>query len=188
MPRTRPILRLSVPALAASLAVVIPLTLATTGCSSSGTTRKDPTVSTEVVNGSSHTVRVSMHVGERVRLGGNPITPLKDGKAVEIPRGEGEPLRIRRPNEVMLFGARQDEELVYWLRVEIITPSWDDESVTWFELLGPPARQINIKNATGRGATGVVADSVSVPIRPLAPELYPMRDRNYAFQEPPATE
>ena len=79
---------------------------------------------------------------------------------------------------------RHDDELVYWLRCEIITPSWDDDAVSWFELLGPPARQVTIRNATASGSSGLLADSVTVPIKPLATELYPFRDRNYAFKEP----
>lgn len=153
------------------------------GCSSSGA-KRDPMVSTEIVNASSHTVRVSLHIGDRVRLEGRPVLPRQDGRPVEIPRGQSEALRIRRPREAVLFGTKPDDELVYWLRTEIVTASWDDEAVFWHELLGPPAEQITVRNATARGATGLIADSASVPIKPVAPELYPMRDRNYAFELP----
>ena len=156
-----------------------------TACSSSGSKAgRDPMVSTEIVNASSHTVRVSLHIGDRVRLEGRPVLPRQDGKPVEIPRGKSEALRIRRPREAVLFGTKPDDELVYWLRTEIVTASWDDEAVFWHELLGPPAEQITVRNATARGATGLIAESASVPIKPVAPELYPMRDRNYAFEVP----
>lgn len=171
-----------------SVVAVILLVLAAAGCSGPQALKRNPTVSTEVVNASSHTVRVSLHIGERVRLEGRPVQPLKDGRAIEIRRGQSGAMRIRRPASMVLFGSRDDEELVYWLRAEIITPSWDEESVAWFELLGPPAEQITIRDATGRGATGLLADAVSVPITPLAPELYPMRDRNYAFELPSETQ
>ncbi len=155
------------------------------GCSSSGKkTPRDPMVSTEVVNASSHTVRVSLHIGDRVRLDGRPVLPRQDGRPVEIARGKSEALRIRRPRDMIIWGAKPDDELVYWLRTEIVTASWDDEAVFWFELLGPPAEQITVRNATERGATGLTAVSPSVPIKALAPELYPMRDRNYAFEVP----
>lgn len=168
-----------------ALAVALLLALPLAACSSSSNTSKRPLVeSMEVLNASTHTVRVSLHVGERVRLEGRPAQPLIDGKPVEIARGQSESLRVRRPRATLLIGHKQDEELVYWLRTEIITPSWDDDAVTWFELLGPPAQQITLKNANARGSTGLVADSASVPIKPLAPDLYPMRDRNYAFDEP----
>ncbi|MCC5824406.1 MAG: hypothetical protein LAT64_04450 [Phycisphaerales bacterium] len=159
------------------------LALPLVGCSSSGK-KRDPMVSTEIVNASTHTVRTSLHIGDRVRLEGRPVLPRQDGRPVEIARGKSEALRIRRPREAVIFGTKPDEELVYWLRTEIITASWDDEAVFWFELLGPPAEQITIRNATARGATGLIAESASVPIKALAPELYPMRDRNYAFELP----
>lgn len=167
---------------AAALCAAIPAALS--GCSSSSTVKRDPMVSTEVVNASAHTVRVSLHIGDRVRLEGRPVLPRQDGRAVEIPRGRSEALRIRRPRDMIVWGAKPDDELVYWLRTEIVTASWDDEAVFWFELLGPPADQITVRNATARGQTGLLADSVSVPIKPLAPDLYPMRDRNFAFEIP----
>lgn len=172
--------------LALSLVAAL-LVLPLGGCSSSGK-RRDPMVSTEVVNSSTHTVRVSMHVGDRVRLEGRPVLPRTDGRPVEIPRGKSDALRLRRPREAVIFGAKNDDELVYWLRTEIVTASWDDEAVFWFELLGPPAEQITIRNATARGATGLIAESASVPIKPVAAELYPMRDRNYAFELPSGSE
>lgn len=184
MPFTRPT-RLSLPTLAAALA--LPLALAGAGgCSSSSTVKRDPMVSTEVINNSAHTVRVSLHIGDRVRLEGRPVLPRQDGRPVEIARGQSEALRIRRPRDAVIFGTKADDELVYWLRTEIVTASWDDEAVFWFELLGPPANQITVRNATARGQTGLIADSVSVPIKPLAPDLYPMRDRNFAFEIPKA--
>lgn len=178
--RARPIALLPV-----LLAALIALPLA--GCSSSGK-KRDPMVSTEIVNASSHTVRVSLHIGDRVRLEGRPVLPRTDGRPVEIARGKSEALRIRRPREAVIFGTKADDELVYWLRTEIVTASWDDEAVFWFELLGPPAEQITVRNATARGATGLIADSAMVPIKPLAAELYPMRDRNYAFELPTGSE
>src|SRR5512138_178502 len=121
--------RLSLPALAVALA--LPLTM--TGACSSTTTKspRDPMVSTEVVNASAHTVRVSLHIGDRVRLEGRPVLPRQDGKPVEIARGQSEALRIRRPRDMVLWGAKPDDELVYWLRTEIVTASWDDEAVFW---------------------------------------------------------
>jgi hypothetical protein len=172
-----------------SLALLAALLAASLGgCSSGSKTARNPMVSTEVVNSSTHTVRVSLHVGDRVRLEGRPVLPRTDGKPVEIPRGKSDALRIRRPREAVIFGTKNDDELVYWLRTEIVTASWDDEAVFWFELLGPPAEQITIRNATARGATGLIADSALVPIKPLAAELYPMRDRNYAFELPSGSE
>lgn len=187
MLRVRLMSPVSVSILSFGLAIGLPLGSLgiLSGCSSSTKrTPRDPIVSTEVVNASSHTVRVSLHVGDRVRLEGRPVLPRQDGRPVEIARGKSEALRIRRPRELVLWGAKPDDELVYWLRTEIVTASWDEEAVFWFELLGPPAEQITIRNATERGATGLTAAATSVPIKPLAPELYPMRDRNYAFEVP----
>ncbi len=184
---THQAVRISLSAVTAAVALCAALAAPLAGCSSSGKkTTRDPIVSTEVVNASSHTVRVSLHVGDRVRLEGRPVLPRQDGRPVEIARGKSEALRIRRPRELVLWGAKPDDELVYWLRTEIVTASWDEEAVFWFELLGPPAEQITIRNATERGATGLTAAATSVPIKPLAPELYPMRDRNYAFEVPKA--
>lgn len=186
MVRSLPILRISLPVLAAGLALSLPLgALAPlSGCSSSKKTTRDPTVTTEVVNASTHTIRVSLHIGDRVRLEGRPVLPRQDGRPVEIARGQGQAVTIRRPRETMFLGTKPDEELVYWLRTEIVTASWEQDAVFWFELLGPPARQITVRNATARGATGLIADSASVPIKPLATDLYPMRDRNFAFEAP----
>ncbi len=152
-------------------------------CSSSGA-KRDVVEAMDIVNASTHTVRVSLHAGERVRLEGRPIQPLTDGRPVELARGQTESLRIRRPRTALLVTKRADDELVYWLRAEIITPSWDDDAVFWFELLGPPAPQVVIKSTNAKGSSGLIADSVAVPIRPLAADLYPFRDRNYAFEVP----
>lgn len=186
MPRHRSIHRISVSALTVVLAVGLPAATlgGLSGCSSSKKTTRDPTVTTEVVNASTHTIRVSLHIGDRVRLEGRPVLPRQDGRPVEIARGQGQAVTIRRPRETMFLGTKPDEELVYWLRTEIVTASWEQDAVFWFELLGPPARQITVRNATARGATGLIADSASVPIKPLATDLYPMRDRNFAFEAP----
>ena len=188
MPRSRSIHRISVSALTAVLAVGMPVGVlgGLSGCSSSKKTTRDPTVTTEVVNASTHTIRVSLHIGDRVRLEGRPVLPRQDGRPVEIARGQGQAVTIRRPRETMFLGTKPDEELVYWLRTEIVTASWEQDAVFWFELLGPPARQITVRNATARGATGLIADSASVPIKPLATDQYPMRDRNFAFEAPKA--
>lgn len=155
------------------------------GCSSSSNkSARDPTVTTEVVNASTHTIRVSLHIGDRVRLEGRPVMPRQDGRPVEIARGSGEALTIRRPRDTMFLGTKPDDELVYWLRAEIVTASWEQDAVFWFELLGPPAKQITVRNATARGTTGLIADAASVPIKPLAADQYPMRDRNFAFEAP----
>ncbi|MFK7883951.1 MAG: hypothetical protein AB8F26_07200 [Phycisphaerales bacterium] len=153
------------------------------GCSSSGSTRA-PIEAMDIANVSSHTVRVSLHAGNRVRLEGRPIQPLTDGRPIELARGQTESIRIRRPRGAFVVNKRKDEELVYWLRTEIITPSWDEDAVFWFELLGPPARQVTIGNQSAKGTAGLIADSITVPIKPLAADLYPFRDRNYAFEVP----
>lgn len=168
---------------AALLALLLLVPAGLVGCSSSGSTR-EPIEAMNVSNSSTHTVRVSLHAGERVRLDGRPIQPLTNGRPLELARGETESLRIRRPRGTFLVTTRKDEDLVYWLRAEIITPSWDEDAVFWFELLGPPAKQVNITNATAKGSVGLVANSVTVPIKPLAADLYPFRDRNYAFGIP----
>lgn len=185
---SRSMYRVSVSVLSFGLAVGLPVgTLGTlSGCSSSSNkkTSRDPTVTTEIVNASTHTIRVSLHIGDRVRLEGRPVTPRQDGRAVEIARGQGQAVTIRRPREMVFLGSKPDDELVYWLRTEIVTASWEQDAVFWFELLGPPANQITVRNATARGTTGLIADSASVPIKPLAADQYPMRDRNFAFEAP----
>jgi len=153
------------------------------GCSTSGSTRA-PIEAMDITNASTHTVRVSLHAGARVRLEGRPIQPLTDGRPLELARGETEALRIRRPRGTFIVNKRKDDELVYWLRAEIITPSWDEDAVFWFELLGPPARQVTIANQNAQGSSGLVASSITVPVKPLAADLYPFRDRNYAFEVP----
>ncbi|MEM9372199.1 MAG: hypothetical protein AAGA55_01020 [Planctomycetota bacterium] len=166
------------------LAVLLLFAAALSGCTSSGATR-EPIEATDITNGSNHTVRVSLHAGARVRLDGRPIQPLTDGRPLELARGETESIRIRRPRGTFLVNKRKDDELVYWLRAEIITPSWDEDAVFWFELLGPPAEQITITNASLTGGTaGLAASSPSVPVKPLAVDLYPFRDRNFAFELP----
>lgn len=165
------------------IAVLLVVGASLTGCSTAET--RAPIESTDITNASTHTVRVSLHAGERVRLEGRPIQPLTDGRPLELARGETESLRIRRPRGTFLVNKRRDDELVYWLRAEIITPSWDEDAVFWFELLGPPAPQIQIANASATGGSaGLVATSAKVPVKPLASELYPFRDRNFAFEIP----
>ncbi|GEM_PF-2517799 len=163
------------------IAVLLAFAASLVGCSTAET--RAPIEATDITNASTHTVRVSLHAGDRVRLEGRPIQPLTDGRPLELARGETESVRIRRPRGTLLVNKRRDDELVYWLRAEIITPSWDDDAVFWFELLGPPAPEITIANTSVTGGTaGLVATSPSVPVKPLASELYPFRDRNFAFE------
>lgn len=165
------------------IAVLIVFAASLVGCSTAET--RAPIEATDITNASTHTVRVSLHAGDRVRLEGRPIQPLTDGRPLELARGETESVRITRPRGTFLVNKRRDDELVYWLRAEIITPSWDEDAVFWFELLGPPAPEIQIANANATGGSaGLVASSPKVPVKPLASDLYPFRDRNFAFEMP----
>jgi hypothetical protein len=166
------------------IALLIVFCSSSVACSSSRATTRAPIEAMDITNSSSHTVRVSLHAGARVRLEGKPIQPLTDGRPIELARGETESLRIRRPRGTFILNKRTDDELVYWVRAEIITPSWDEDAVFWFELLGPPAKQLTIGNQSAKGSAGLVANSVTVPVKPLAADLYPFRDRNYAFEVP----
>ena len=143
-------------------------------------TLRPTTVETAVTNQTTVTVRVSLHAGERVRLRGAPITPIKDGKAVEIIPGSTDAITLPRPRS-WGFGT-SSEDLVYWMRCEVITPTWGEDRVRWFEMLGPPASKVTLSASAGAKGSDLKATGSAVPVEEIDPSLHPFRDRNNAFR------
>lgn len=156
--------------------------LSMVACTGNGPT-PEPRINADITNTTDVTVRVSLHAGERVRLREDPILPIKDGRAVEIVRGTTETVTIGRPREWGIGPLERNEDLVFWLRTEVITPTWGEDNIRWFELLGPPAAAITLKRAESKTSRGsdLIAQSASVPAEPVDPGMYPFRDRNRAF-------
>ena len=152
-----------------------------TGCVSNDAART-PTIETAVVNQTTVTIRASLHAGERVRLHGAPITPIKDGKAREIIPGSTETLSLPRPRSWGIGPGSPNEDLVFWLRCEVITPTWGSDRVRWYEMLGPPARQVMLGATPGTKGTDLIAKGSIVPIEEVDPSMHPFRDRNRAFR------
>ncbi len=151
------------------------------GCSSSGVTTS-PTIETAVSNQTTVTVRASIHAGERVRLQGAPITPIKDGRAKEIVPGSTETVTMPRPRSWGIGPGAPNEDLVFWLRCEVITPTWGNDRVRWYEMLGPPARQVTLTSGKSTKGTDLVAKGQIVPVEEVDQSMHPFRDRNRAFK------
>lgn len=165
-----------------ALALCLPA-LSMVACTSGGPT-PDPVINADVTNNTDVTVRVSLHAGERVRLRDDPILPTKDGRAVEIVRGTTETVSISRPREWGIGPLERNEDLVFWLRTEVITPTWGEDNIRWFELLGPPAPRITLRRTQENASRGsdLVVQAASVPAAMVDPGMYPFRDRNRAFR------
>ncbi|MEM9560782.1 MAG: hypothetical protein AAF995_10780 [Planctomycetota bacterium] len=157
--------------------------LALGACTANGPA-PEPVINADVTNNTDVTVRVSLHAGERVRLREDPILPTKDGRAVEIVRGTTETVSISRPREWGIGPLERNEELVFWLRTEVITPTWGEDNIRWFELLGPPSSRFTLRRLKAEVSRGsdLVVQASTVPAEPVDPGMYPFRDRNRAFR------
>ncbi|GJM18150.1 MAG: hypothetical protein DHS20C14_03630 [Phycisphaeraceae bacterium] len=154
----------------------------TSGGCTRGVTGTAPTVETAVLNQTTVTVRASLHAGERVRLHGSPITPIKDGKAREIVPGSTETISMPRPRSWGIGPTAPNEDLVFWLRCEVITPTWGTDRVRWYEMLGPPARKVTLSGTPSTKGTDLLATGAIVPLEEVDPSMHPFRDRNRAFR------
>jgi hypothetical protein len=123
-----------------------------------------------------------------VRVRTAPINPHRDGKPVEIVRGGSQPVSIERPRSGFWSSERNDDQLVFWLRAEVITASWDDDTVHWFELLGPSAKLIRVSSTPKSQGADLRASAADVPIETVDPRLWPVGDKNYAFRNARADE
>lgn len=162
-------------------ALLLGATLA--GCNvTSSTEGREPTIETAIVNNTDMTIRASLHAGERVRLVGAPITPIKSGTPKEIVRGQTRTITMSRPRSWGFALPEPDDELVFWLRLEVITASWEEDSVHWYEALGPPPKVVTITAVPDQERVELVATSDTVPIEPAKDAYEPYVDRSPAFR------
>ena len=153
------------------------------GCVSSSADGREPVIETAVVNKTDVTIRASLHAGDRVRVRGTPITPIKDGRALEIVPGETRAISMSRPRAWGVGLPEPNEELVFWIRCEVITPTWGTDRVRWFEMLGPPAKLVTITSSKDADGTDLDATANAVPMEEVDPAIHPFRDRNRAFTD-----
>lgn len=174
-------IRAAVAACAGVLAGTLTLTLALGGCVSTETAGREPVIETAIVNETDVTIRASLHAGERVRLRNAPITPIKDGRAREIIPGDTQTISMSRPRHWGIGLPEPNEDLVFWIRFEVITPTWGNDRVRWYEMLGPPARKITISASEQTDGTDLDAVALAVPMEEVDVSMHPFRDRNRAF-------
>lgn len=153
------------------------------GCVTQDREGREPTIETAIINNTDMTIRASLHAGERVRLKGAPITPIKSGQAKEITRGQTRTITMSRPRSWGFALPEPDDELVFWLRLEVITASWEEDSVHWFEALGPPPKLVTVTAPADAERVELLATSDTVPIQPARDAYEPYVDRSPAFRQ-----
>lgn len=127
-----------------------------------------------IVNNTNVTIRASLHVGEH-SPGDLGVTPLADGERVTITRGTEKVAGVKRPIRA-LFSRTEADERVIRLRVEVVTASWTDQRVRWYELLGPAPVRIEVVQPDPKKPLLIVARSEEVPIEEIPYSHWPAED------------
>lgn len=135
--------------------------------------RRD-TIQVGVQNQTTVTLRVSLHVGETTPedLG---VFPLSDGVRETIVRGAEKVVGVKRPSRYIFEEDKADDKIIR-MRVEVVTPSWDDRRVRWFEILGPAPSRIVMLQPKRDNPLLIRAESEEVPIAEIPYEHWPAED------------
>jgi len=170
---TRMILR------ASALLVLLGAALATSGCFIESTTTDDGSkrrglVQIGVENQTNVTIRASLHVGEH-SPGDLGVTPIADGERVTVTRGNEKVAGVKRPVRSIFSGGDADERIIR-LRVEVVTPSWSDQRVRWYELLGPAPVRVVVVQPDSKKPLMIVAKSEEIPIEEIPYQHWPAED------------
>ncbi len=127
-----------------------------------------------VVNDTNVTIRASLHVGEH-SPGDLGVTPLADGERVTITRGAEKVAGVKRPIRA-LFSRTEADERIIRLRVEVVTATWTDQRVRWYELLGPAPVRVQVVQPDPKKPLMIVARSEEVPIEEIPYSHWPAED------------
>jgi hypothetical protein len=127
-----------------------------------------------VVNETNVTIRASLHVGEH-SPGDLGVTPLADGERVTITRGTEKVAGVKRPI-MALFSRTDADERIIRLRIEVVTATWTDQRVRWYELLGPAPVRIVVEQPDPKKPLLIVARSEEVPIEEIPYQHWPAED------------
>ncbi len=132
------------------------------------------TIQVGVQNQTTVTIRASLHVGETTPedMG---VFPLSDGVRETIVRGSEKVASVKRPSRYFFEADRADDKIIR-LRVEVVTPSWDDQRVRWFEILGPAPTRVVVGQPKRDNPLLIRAQSEEVPIVEIPYEHWPAED------------
>lgn len=151
----------------------------TAGCVSSSVHSTAPSERRNVIqvgvqNQTAVTIRVSLHVGETTPedMG---VFPLTDGQRETIVRGTEKVVGVKRPSRYFFEEDKADEKIIR-MRVEVITPTWDDQRVRWYELLGPAPTRVIISQPDKENPLTIRAESEEVPIAEIPYAHWPAED------------
>ncbi len=164
---------------AAVLLVLGGAALAIGGCFLESTTSGDEParrglVQIGIENQTGVTIRASLHVGEH-SPGDLGVTPIADGERVTITRGTEKVAGVKRPVRSIFSRSDADERIIR-LRLEVVTPTWTDQRVRWFELLGPAPVRVVVVQPQGKKPLLIVAQSDEIPIEEIPYQYWPAED------------